>query len=1303
MPGLAAKLRTLTLPHGLLTEGGKVSVYFAPRLQAGTGPKRFLADFPEWLEWPTTLAGLLDPATFEITAQGVPLTWSIPPDSVDARLDVWQALFPPDLVVESPDSDRPQFQGTRFEEREFAERLTALYTSVARGAPNGPPTAGAFLNSPQVTGLFQASGALGSVAQSARSFIGSGDGSGPGNTDDAQDPVQWDFHQWVSVLGQYPELLRLLGIVVDLEVSNPPLPAPGQDFHIETRTAYPNLPIGGRDEEPVPTKYDNSFWWATCDPTDNRAGFLSLGNGLWSAIDIDPLQSIQTLAGFSRELVQGDDGQAEARLPALWENGWSIVRDEAADRADQKFRSAQQLQDAIRGGQLGPEVAVCTDQITLGYRLDVRVDGGSWRSLHQRTVKSPSPAVPTTDYLIGRDGGSSSSTGGQQITHAPADDEGWITTTILSTGQPNAGVLRDQLVRWDGWSLSVNAYGSLVDPATGLVVPSVETEAAPNSPVQFTVDHAVPPGSLPPLQYGREYEFRVRLVDITGVSKELEEQEPAGTVLGPVRYGRWHPVGAPTVIRRVARPDPGVGDVPQTLVITSELGQAPGTVTATERLLFPPDTSWKTCELHREPDGGHDPSSYTELTERDARSLEDQTIVDPDTGELLAPGLVRQQVEYLSDPATDGVGIVGLPRAPRLVSLPYGAGGWPTRSTARLVLQAGPTGTQVSAGEAVVQLQPAQQLRIQVGSAIAPAHLRDFGIYQQLEELGLPTRQLSSLRNRILAGQHWLFSGIRELELVHAVRLPLQLPEVVEHDVQRDIGDQTARIRLRYDLDAHSTREVSAEARWTDPVDLVTEPAPIEVDGAAAIAASDRIAYDDNDDLVAVDGVVDFFDTKRHDLLVDAEVLARFSRYFTEETTLSFGPDVQQLHGAGVVWGSVRVVDTSTDTRYRRGVDFDLTGTNGSMFERLSSGSIPSDGEVLVSYVPLPISRRTDDEGAAPYELTVPNTVKPAPLDIDLALPAVKRTEEIVADFRVQIVHDGQQVRLWLNRPWYDTGVGELVGVLIDENQAGVPETTTLARDVVFPSADVGPPVRNNFPNFVEIGEELGPEPLGDGETGPWLVLGHPVVYHEESERWRCDIAVDDAPVNDVGYRPFVQLHVARYQPESLNGVWLSNVQVLDPIQLGVKRTIDVSTPVGAPSDLHVAVSINGTGHDGVDSVEGAGTRFNEITVFIQEADPAVADEDLRWATLTGPGNEIVLTRTVDIGDAAGKYYFWSTDGDFLDFTPYQGNGLDYRILIEERQPTRRRTDDDTATVDASTVVMSEVSQLPPDTQAALA
>lgn len=1282
---MTVTLRTITLPHGIDSGTGLLSVYFAPRLDRGGT----LADYAEWIDWPSTVLQLVDHPTFEVVADGTVLNVSrdtaVPPSS-----DVWTTLLPKTLPVSSPDRLRPDFQSTRMPEREFAERLRTIYADLAAESAAAPPTGSEFLARPSVQALFEAGGSLGQTASEVDAFIG-GRGDGPGNTDaGGETPFDWDVHQWISVLGQYPELLRLLGIVVDFFVTNPPPPA-GTQRSVATTTRYPVL-FPGRRQEVLPTLFDNRFWWSTCPPEPGqdaveRDGFLVMD--AWGLVDIDPLQSVKAVASFSRSLVE--DPEMEARVPALFENGWSLVRDDLAGRQADRLRMTAEAQQMIAAGQVGPEgLELCSDLLTTGYRVDVRVDGGPWRSLHERTTVDPATGA-AGGFLIGAGG---------VIEHVPEDDEGWVQTTIVATELPDGGVLRDQLMRWDGWSLSVEAIGNLVDPSTGALEDNRGEGPVPGAPVQLQVDHHVPRGSLPPLQYGREYEFRVRLVDLSGVSADLDDESPAGTVLGPIRYGRWFPVGSPLVLRRTPRPDPGWGDTADTLVITSELDQDPATVATTDRLFFPPDAAWRTCELHRVPDGGHDPSSYSELVTRDALSLDDQTVPDPDTGEQLAtqsdvldPGAEQQPVDYLTDPATDGVGFVGLPAAPRALSVPYPTNGWPDRSTVRLELRAGTGRARVADGEVTVSLPPAGRTTVTVGSTIDPKHLADFGLFRELQGQGLPRRRLASLRNRILAGQHWLFAGTQQLRLVHAVRLPLQLPEVRDHEVDREPGDQDATIVLDYDLDAPSTREVTAYASWSDPVDVPGTAGPTEVTGAAVIGPSSFIPYDADDELARVSARVEFFDTKRHDVGVDAEVLARFSRYFTEELALTLR-DVEELHPLGVVAASVRVEDAaSPGTFYRRGPDFTVAGGN---LVRVDGGAIARGTDVVVTFVPLPVARRTDEEGAEPYFLVVPSTVKPAPLLIDEVLPAIRRTE-LQAPVQSTVVHDGQVVRLWLERPWYDSGTGEQVGVVIDADPDGVPANTRIGRESVHRSAPVGSPVGLNFPELSRSLVGIGPGEVVPG-NGPWTVLGHDVVFHEASDRWACDVRLDDAPANVVGYRPFLRLVVTRFQAESLVGRWTSPKRELEPVKLGVKREI-VARRRSSAQPLLVEVTVTGAGHDGiVDVNDDTVTAFNEIEVSIQESDPDVDDPDLRWATVAG--TTVVLERTVL--DTVDRAVEWTTPtGEELDFGPFVGSTDEYRILVEEYEPVLRRDDDDVTTL-GRVAVMTEVVPLPGQTETAL-
>ena len=57
-------------------------------------------------------------------------------------------------------------------------------------------------------------------ADAARDYVAPMTDKDRDRIEEPRDP-EWDFHEFVSLLGHHPELLRILGIAVELEVNLP--------------------------------------------------------------------------------------------------------------------------------------------------------------------------------------------------------------------------------------------------------------------------------------------------------------------------------------------------------------------------------------------------------------------------------------------------------------------------------------------------------------------------------------------------------------------------------------------------------------------------------------------------------------------------------------------------------------------------------------------------------------------------------------------------------------------------------------------------------------------------------------------------------------------------------------------------------------------------------------------------------------------------------------------------------------------------------------------------------------------------
>jgi hypothetical protein len=121
---------------------------------------------------------------------------------------------------------------------------------------------------------------------------------------------------------------------------------------------------------------------------------------------------------------------------------------------------------------------------------------------------------------------------------------------------------------------------------------------------------------------------------------------------------------------------------------------------------------------------------------------------------------------------------------------------------------------------------------------------------------------------------------------------------------------------------------------------------------------------------------------------------------------------------------------------------------------------------------------------------------------------------------------------------------------------------------------------------------------------GRFDIAGHEVVYDTGRRLWTADVHVDAA----IGYRPFVRLHVCRFQPHALVDQHASATVELEPQRLGALRRVEVTHVSEGQANVRL------TGPDNV----------NVVAVVLQEAHPRVADPDLRGQDVA----TTALTRT---------------------------------------------------------------------------
>jgi hypothetical protein len=716
-------------------------------------------------------------------------------------------------------------------------------------------------------------------------------------------------------------------------------------------------------------------------------------------------------------------------------------------------------------------------------------------------------------------------------------------------------------------------------------------------------------------------------------------------VTAPRPYLRWEPVPPPAL---VARHELGTGEQLAHLVVRSGIPDVPGPDTrpSAERHVAPP----KATQLEAEAAGRFDSAIGTgdaaeirrlyavALAERgtlldqrvpslvDARATDEQpgiALVDrpgADTGsphratladiandrgrpigegQYVVHDTAALRLPYLPDPYAAGVSLVFYeagsphelpePRALQAVTVPY-PGEWPAVQPLRLVLERGDVlDARVEGHEVHVAVPPGEQVRVAVSSTLDVVALEHFGLWRShLASVVDPADgytpeevvAAATFMRAASSGWTWWLTPSVDVRLVHAVPAPVRPPELSTLDLfLRPPGRAVAALSGLVDVHGPSTDVLIVRASWTEQVDDVATPGPQEVARSDVVVRS-PVAEGERT------GVLFLFDH-----LPTKGAFDLFS-----------GP----FGGRGI--GFHRMLQTFEDTRYRR-VTYVPSGTSryAELFERSQLPDEPVEGEPVV--------------------LDIPSSARPAaPVVLD-AVPLLRweaRSEPDEPFAWRQVRRSG--VRVWLARPWFSSGDGELLGVLVFDTAEWVrqpdgswrprskgqqaPDGATslwgadpIAQRGGATSNPTVPPlltpdqlVLDHLETGVAVAVGVPPPVVGGvagGRNRGWSgargnpvavaasvplrdVAGRPAVrvlgyrpdYDEASGRWFADVALHESPA----LWPFVRLAVARYQPHSIEGCALSPVALTGWVQPLPTRTLTVSRP----DARHVQVTLTG-------------------------------------------------------------------------------------------------------------------------------
>lgn len=680
--GITQTVLFTAIPNGSAKGKLRVLVHVSPRLQtSGT-----LADYPDWVDWPKTLAKI--PWLVDFASLGTVSATPVAPLPESAR---WTALFPPATTIEG--HAYKGFDHIKLHSYPVRTILDFLANRWARFGANDPvefPTY-ADLVAPEAFGPigFEVFGddmpgetgeqRKGRLIQDNRSQFNTNSnnpadwaiefvdslppGPSPALSDEiarrflqleqfhkrghapkpvdgpppTPDPFVPDFHQVVAMAREYPLLQRMLGLSLELEF-------PFDSAWIGTTTEVkvvpewsPSLP----DHPPVLTRTachigfdaagDVAFDAVPANPndTDLVGRYLRLSDTTrFQVVPVDPdggaIKAMQFADNLTRSRRLNPNGK-ETKFSFYTPDRYALPSLSAAGLSLARVSRASEMAKKLDSQTTTNDATFDPDGKPNGTEPLLYAED-LVRGYRFDVLAGPVEPGETPQWrsLMQRSGNYRFP--GAAVSDVPVDEEGTIVsgaTTAGGTSQPDDLYLQESLARWGGWSLAGRMPGLALGPTDEIVDP----ESTEPPAFAFNADLDVAEGTLPRLRFGETYRMRARTVDLTGVGEPLDAIEPTDAPSNEVTYFRYEPVPAPLSVLHDQPAAPG--ETAEIVVLRSEDGNdTTPSPTTNSRHLVPARSSVLLAEHHRKLDDTTKPGNpvdvglYGTLATRDKQDLE---------------------------------------------------------------------------------------------------------------------------------------------------------------------------------------------------------------------------------------------------------------------------------------------------------------------------------------------------------------------------------------------------------------------------------------------------------------------------------------------------------------------------------------------------------------------------------------------------------------------------------------------------------------------------------------------------------
>ena len=650
-----------------------------------------------------------------------------------------------------------------------------------------------------------------------------------------------------------------------------------------------------------------------------------------------------------------------------------------------------------------------------------------------------------------------------------------------------------------------------------------------------------------------------------------------------------------------------------TLVAAGRPGNAAIYTPANDRHIVPPKTSQLMAEMHGMFDASFGTGTGFEATYGIARKekgrLSDTGVIDPATGNavpipdtagidpLTGRPITRPAVSfvvtgtdingpngyavhhepqltlpYLPDPLARGVTLCGLPGVAAglsgvadasgnlrfvpsalppqnigalgsITQIGFGAG-WPGRVPFRLQL-AEPTAPDGATAPPVwdpqnrvltVHLAKAEQGSVRLSSFLNSDDLDVLGIWHWMLERnsaqGLPLPDAGDAQTAA-AGCMWMLTPMTDIALVHAVQQPLLAPQLQQLVTPRDFGTTFAYIGASVKVHGKSTARLDLLAKWQESVDDPNLPAPV-------VRTRDAHVFD-----FAIHLPADAVGASTPTGIVP------IGNYDADHDTVTFNALTGDPQGRTFLSRH-----EFGDTRHRS-VTYEATATT-----RFSEYFPPE-----VANIPANMTK-----AGAPVTVQVPSSARPAAPNVLYCIPMFEWSRITNRDGSQVRTRKGGGIRIYLARPWFSSGDGELLAAILASDADYPPDdphspfVTHWGNDpIVQTKALSAAPHPGNFSLAVSTAGSLT---IGEAVDRSIKAVAHAVAFDVERQLWFCDMQVNPGLV----YGPLIRLALARYQPNSVNGAELSKVVTTEFVPLMPDRTVTVTPVAGNPLAVRIRV-----------------------------------------------------------------------------------------------------------------------------------